>query len=355
MPKQAPDMISNPAFEVFNPLERADWDELVSEFPQSSFFHTSAWLSVLSETYGFTPLATALFEDAEPQAVIVIMEVNSWLTGKRGVSLPFSDTCSLLYYNLDASLALYQRTIDLARQRGWKLLEIRGASKELNAGSHSISYFKHLLNLDTDSHELFEKLPSSNRRAIRKAEKSGLKIVKSTRLEDLKTFYKLLCLTRKRHGLPPQPWSFFRKLYDHIISRKIGTVFLAFKGSVAIAGAVFLHFGRKVFYKFGASNMAYQSLRANNLVMWRAVKWFSENGFTNLDFGRTSISNEGLRRFKRQWNASEGRVSYDRLVISNLQIEPQKEGTKGWFNHIFRILPTPLSRVAGSYLYRHVA
>ena len=355
MPKQTPNETSNLSFEVFNPLECADWDEVVSKFPQSSFFHTSAWLKVLSETYGFTPFATALSNNAEQKAIIVIMEVNSWLTGKRGVSLPFSDTCSPLFFELEASLELYRETIEFAQRRRWKHLEIRGTSEELNSGPHSLSYYRHSLKMAADIDALFNKLASSNRRAIRKAEKSDLKIVRSTRLEDLKTFYELLCFNRKRHGLPPQPWNFFKNLYDHIISKEIGMVFLARMGSEAIAGALFLHFGQRVIYKFGASNKAYQNLRANNLIMWSAIKWFSRNGFTDLDFGRTSISNEGLRRFKCQWNASEGRVSYDRLIISNRQIEPQKEGTKGWFNHIFRILPTPLSRVAGYYLYRHVA
>ena len=355
MPKQPPSETSNFNFEVFNPLERDDWDQLISQFPQSSFFHTSAWLRVLSETHGFTPFATTLSENTEARAIIVLMEVDSWLTGRRGVSLPFSDTCSPLYFELEASLELYRETIEFARRRGWKHLEIRGASKELNDGSHSISYYEHSLNLAADNDALFAKLASSNRRAIRKAEKSDLKIVKSTRLEDLKTFYELLCLTRKRHGLPPQPWSFFRNLYDNIISRKTGTVFLAFNGPVAIAGAIFLHFGRKVIYKFGASNKAYQNLRANNLVMWRAIQWFSENGFVDLDLGRTSISNEGLRRFKLQWNASESYLFYDRLAISNRQIEPQKEETDGWFNRIFRVLPSPLFKAAGTLLYKHVA
>jgi len=36
-------------------------------------------------------------------------------------------------------------------------------------------------------------------------------------------YYRLHCLTRKRHGLPPQPTGFFQKIQEHIIA-KIETV-----------------------------------------------------------------------------------------------------------------------------------
>jgi len=41
-----------------------------------------------------------------------------------------------------------------------------------------------------------------------------------------------------------------------------------------IASAVYFHFGDKAIYKYGASDRKYQHLRANNLVMWEAIRWF---------------------------------------------------------------------------------
>ena len=37
--------------------------------------------------------------------------------------------------------------------------------------------------------------------------------------ESIKDFYRLNCLTRRMHGLPPQPFSFFKKIHEHIICR----------------------------------------------------------------------------------------------------------------------------------------
>jgi hypothetical protein len=48
-------------------------------------------------------------------------------------------------------------------------------------------------------------------------------------------------------------------------------------------------------------------LRANNLVMWEAIRWFSRNQFRSLHFGRTDQVQEGLMQFKRGWGAEDGR------------------------------------------------
>jgi len=346
---------SSNQFEAFDPLECKDWDTLIQRFKQATFFHSSAWLQVLNETYGFKPIAFAAPNLKAPTSIIVLMEVKSWLTGKRGVSLPFSDNCPPLYSDIKDCSDLYPNVIQYANDRKWKYLEIRDTHRELNNDQHSLSYFTHTLNIQKDQNNLFEELTSSNRRAIRKAEKAGIKITRSNRLEDLKTFHDLLCLTRKRHGLPPQPWKFFRNLFKETISKGNGILFLGETDSKPIAGALFLIFNKTATYKFGASDKRFQDTRANNLVMWEAIKTLRLNGFERLDFGRTSHSNKGLRKFKQQWNPDESMITYDRLNLSTLRIDKESDNTQGWFNCIFRSLPTPISKAAGNILYRHVA
>ena len=89
--------------------------------------------------------------------------------------------------------------------------------------------------------------------------------------------------------------------------------------------------------------------------MWSAIKSFAQNGCQELDFGRTSLDNKGLRRFKLGWGAAEQTLPYIRRNIQTQTIEIQSDQTQGWHNRIFKILPTPLSRLAGQLLYKHVA
>ena len=347
--------LSSSQISIFNPLERSDWDALVSRFPQCSFFHTSAWLKVLNETYGYLPIAIALTDQKTTRALTVFMEVDSWITGKRGVSLPFTDECQTLLLDESDLPLLLEQVYALAAKQNWKSLETRSAPGLEKNAMPSLVHYTHKLSLKPDPNSLFSQFSTSNRRAIRKAEASELSINQESSLQNLKAFYELLCLTRKRHGIPPQPWLFFRAIQERILSQGLGSLFLATYKSAPIAGALFLQHKQNAIYKFGASDESFQAMRPNNFVMWNAIKSFAQNGCQQLDFGRTSLKNKGLRRFKLAWGASEKTLPYVRRNIKTQSIQIQSDQTHGWHNQIFKILPTPLSRLAGQLLYKHVA
>jgi hypothetical protein len=77
--------------------EDSRWDDFVKQHAHTSVFHTPQWLGALRQTYGFMPI---VFSTTPPglhlQDGVVFCEVSSWLTGKRLVSLPFSDHCEPL-------------------------------------------------------------------------------------------------------------------------------------------------------------------------------------------------------------------------------------------------------------------
>jgi hypothetical protein len=79
--------------EIINPLEYPGWDDLLLSQHDHSIFHTTHWARILHESYGYTPLYFTLFRDGALSALIPVMEVNSWITGRRAVSLPFTDYC----------------------------------------------------------------------------------------------------------------------------------------------------------------------------------------------------------------------------------------------------------------------
>ncbi|RPJ11072.1 MAG: methicillin resistance protein, partial [Deltaproteobacteria bacterium] len=73
---------------ILNPIEHPDWDDLLLTADRATFFHTTAWARVLSESYGYKPLYFAAIDNGKLAGLIPVMEIDSWLTGKRGVSLP---------------------------------------------------------------------------------------------------------------------------------------------------------------------------------------------------------------------------------------------------------------------------
>ena len=79
--------------QIINPLEYPGWDELLLGTDGYSLFHSSSWARVLHESYRYKPLYFTCIENGKLSALIPMMEVISFLTGRRGVSLPFTDCC----------------------------------------------------------------------------------------------------------------------------------------------------------------------------------------------------------------------------------------------------------------------
>lgn len=341
--------------QAVNPGSTANWNELLQTHGEYSFFHTAEWAKVLQETYGYEPNYFLVRDGGRLRALLPVMKVNSLLTGRRGIALPFTDECSLLYEESPWGRRLVQSAVSWGKSDGWKSVELRGAKKLFPDAPAAVSYYGHRLDLEKREVELFASLDNSTRRAIRKAEKSGVTVTLSGGTDAMKEFYSLHCRTRRRHGLPPQPFVFFSKICRHILSRNLGTVAVGRWRNRPIAAAVYFRLGTRAIYKFGASDESFQELRGASLVMWQGIRHLARSGAKTLDFGRTSLGNEGLRRFKLNWGAQEYRIEYLKYDLRRNAFVTETDSATGWYNWIFRTLPTGISRMVGAILYGHLA
>jgi hypothetical protein len=333
-----------------NPLEHPDWDAPLTRRPDFSFFHGAAWTRVLVETYGFTPVW-----QAQGASLLPLMEVDSWLTGRRGIALPFTDECAPLCGSESEFKPLFQGAVEWGRTRGWNSIELRGGRMFLGEAPASLAFYGHQLDLRVAEDRMFERMNGSARQAVRKAEKDGVTVEVSQSERAIRDYYSLQCRTRQRHGLPPQPLEFFLNVWRHILSLHQGMVVLASWRGEKIAGAVCFFIGERAIYKYGASDFRRQNLRPNNLVMWEAMKWLARLGAASLHLGRTSLSNEGLRRFKLNLGATEQRLEYVKYDLRRNHFQVEADGVLGWHNRVFRRLPVFMARRAGELLYKHWA
>ena len=339
---------------ILDPINDPGWDHIIALHRDAGCFHTSAWARVLHQTYRHQPFYLQFSRMRRLAALIPLMEVRSPFTGRRGVCLPFSDACEPLIFDPQALGLVRDRLLRFAQERRWRYLEIRGSKSFQLAPGSATKFYGHMLDLRSGAGELATRCASPVRRAIRKAERSGVKAVITRNRAAMNEFYRLHAQTRRRHGLPPQPVSFFLNIYEHIINRSLGFIVLAQHGRRPIAAAIFFRFGRNALYKYGASDKRFQALRANNLVMWQGIQFLASNGAEKLHFGRTEQENEGLRRFKLSWNTEEETIDYIRVDQSGGQCLTQARTDSGFHKRIFGRLPLRLNRLVGSIVYPHL-
>jgi len=338
---------------IVDPVEYPGWDRLVLASTDYSFFHTSAWAKTLAASYRFKPVYLIIPEEDRFALMMPLMEVNSRLTGKRGVSLPFTDLCRSSFPEKGLFDDAVRSAVRIGEERRWRYVEWRDAGPFDDPLPASELFYVHDIDLARTADDLFLSLSDNNRRNIKKAQREGVVVSIERSLDSIEEFYRLNLITRKRHGLPPQPFAFFRNVFEHVLSRDQGIVVTASHQGRAVAASVFFHFGRKAIYKYGASEMAYQHLRPNNLLMWEAMTWYGKQGFETLSLGRTELDNPGLLQFKRTWGGQERLVKYHRYDLRKRNYVALRSPASAHFESLFSRFPTSVLRLVGRFFYKH--
>jgi Acetyltransferase (GNAT) domain len=340
-------------FQIVDPLEIPNWDEIVLTFPEAGIFHSVEWARVLVESYGFKPVYCVAYDQGKPIAIIPIMEVRDLLGRKKGISLPFSDFCQPLFREQSAFLKVFKFAQETGLKNKWQSLSLRGNSPFSPDSKIATFYFRHTLKLSNDTNGLFKNFRENTRRNIKKALKENVTVTFENSIGAVREFYRLNCLTRKRHGLPPQPFFFFRALHKNILLNRQGNIALAHCKNKIIGAFVFLQFGETAFYKYGASDEHYNNSRANYLLMWEAIQKYAQAGSGLFCFGRTESRHEGLLQFKNGWGANQ-------LTINNYLYNFRKKDfveedlrTSGFHTIIFKRMPLIMLRAVGTIFYKY--
>src|SRR5947209_12564179 len=115
-------------------LTERNWSTLIEQQIKETFYYDQAWLDLLAKLYGFAviPLTTT---DTTGQITgfLPLCSMESPLTGRRLVALPFSDHCPLLATDDVSAHALLDQAVYLAQDQKVRYLELRGGVSDVLA------------------------------------------------------------------------------------------------------------------------------------------------------------------------------------------------------------------------------
>jgi hypothetical protein len=285
----------------------------------------------------------------------VFCEVKSPLTGKRIVSLPFSDHCEPLVDNADEAEFLITNLKSSMGQTKWRYVEMRpvsAAAWQERIGPITSRFYLHRLDLRRSEEELLRSFHKDCvQRKIRRAERESLRYQEGASETLLGQFYNLLVLTRRRHGLPPQPLVWFRSLMSSF--GKNLKIHLALKNDTPIASILTLSHKNTMTYKYGCSDPRYQNMGGTAFLFWKAITKAKEEGIEELDMGRSHIDNTGLIAFKEHWGAARSILNYRRYPAAS--VSPEERKWAGWITkRLISIIPNAPLIGLGKLLYRHI-
>jgi CelD/BcsL family acetyltransferase involved in cellulose biosynthesis len=341
-------------FEI-DPLQDPRWRAFIDKRPDGSVFHGVEWLRALKSCYGYEPCALSSSPPGEPLTNgFVFCQVRSPLTGSRLVSIPFSDHCEPLVHDPEEFHQLLRVLIERVDRVRSKYLEIRPidyAPDYPESFVISNRYFLHRLNLQPSEEVLFRGFHKDCvQRKIRRAEREVLHYAEGCSDVLLNQFYKLLIMTRRRQGVPPQPMKWFRDLISCLGSNL--KIRVASKGKMPVASILTISHKKKMVYKYGCSDPRFNSLGGTHLLLWRTIQDAKANRLEEFDLGRSEINNAGLVTFKEHWGARRVEMNYWRYPARAAGLRP--EYAIRHMHRLISVMPDAPLAMLGRLLYPHI-
>src|SRR5262245_35388440 len=340
-----------------DPLSDPRWQRFVQKHPGAGVFHSRPWLEALHDTYGYEPVAYAVIgPDQELVSGIPFCKIRSFVTGRRLVSLPFSDHCQPLVENAEELMALLAAAQDDVRREGFKYLELRPlhlAEQELVLArlSKSSEAVVRCCDLARSRPEIVGGFHKSC--ILRRIRGGHANLVCEEGRSEflLGKFYRLLVFTRRRLQLPPQPLAWFRNLVDRLGDAL--TIRVLSTEGVPIASTLTLTFKRVVTYKYSCSNPQFNSLGGTIHLIWGIIQDAMQAGATELDWGKSDLDTPGLIVFKDHWGAAKSPLTFYRYPASVMTCA-QNPAVVAASKRLLRAFPDPVFTAVGGFLYRHV-
>lgn len=357
---------------VLESFDETGWDDFVSSHPEGRIYHTSHWIKALRNESGTRNINLAyLDEEDNILGILPLLYTRGFPLGlgglpgsKRLSSLPRTPLAGPLAFDGEIYNALIEKSVELVEQDNDTKLQIKLPDNSITykrAKFTSVPWREtYIYEIPTADNEIRfgnSRNHSAIKRAVNKAERSGLKVRAVTSTEDLKQWYSMYLETMAFHVTPARSFSFFKELWEKLAPQNLMRVDLAVLNDKEIlAGSVFFSFNDTVIYGFNGSRRDLFDFRPNDLLHWNAIHTAQKEGYKYYDMGEVQAEQEGLAAYKAKWcnlnkmiyhyyyplEEEDAKVSIDSAPSGNLK------------KTIWKKIPLPLTEVLGRFIYKYL-
>ncbi len=298
----------------------AEWSAILERFADREIAQTPAWIEFVQDTQGAEPVHAELVENGQPLGYFTGLIVRK--LGLRILGSPFPGwTTGYTGFNLepgvDRRAAIEALPAFAFGELGCHHLEFmdRDAVPEDadGLGFEYRAYTSFEIDLTPSEDDLFGRMSSACRRAIRKARKSGVVIEPATDPGFADEYYSQLEDVFAKQGVfPTYPRDRVHALIRHLLPT--GNLLLLRARDPegrCIASGIFPAYNRTMHFWGGASWRQHQILRPNELLMWTAMLHWKARGIGRFDlvgggeykrkYGPVEIGVPWFRRSRYRW------------------------------------------------------
>lgn len=330
---------------------RGRWDAFVRACPEASFFHLSAWQTLIETEQGHRTDYLYAERGGEIVAVLPLAEVKSLLFGHSMASLPFCVYGGIAASDPAAVPLLEAEAERLARSRGVAHLEYRNVAPRHADWPHQPLYvtFRKALAADEDAN--LTAIPRKQRAMVRKGIKAGL----LARQDDgVDRFFPVYADNVRRHGTPALGKRWFAALRE-AFGADCEVLTVEDPAGRPLSSVLSFFFRGEVLPYYAGDLSAARELAANDFKYWSLMKRAMERGCTSFDYGRSKIGT-GPYAFKKNWGFEPTPLAYEYRLFERDGV-PQNNPNNPKFRaliEVWRRLPLGLVNRLGPLIVRNL-
>lgn len=327
------------------------WDAFVRASAQGSFFHLSAWRTLIEQIQRHKTYYLYAERAGEMLAVLPLAQVKSRLFGHSLCSLPFVVIGGIVGEDAAARQALEHHADELARKLGVSHLEYRNATAQHADWPAQDLYVNFRKALPHDEEAIMASIPRKQRAMVRKGIKNNLLAQID---QNVDRFFAVFSENVKRHGTPALPKRWFAALKE-TFGQDCEVLTVTDSAGNVLSSVMSFYFQGEVLAYYAGDNEAARDLAANDFKYWRLMCQAASRGCTVFDYGRSKVGT-GPYHFKKNWGFEPEPLSYEYVLYKTDSIPQNNPMNPKYrvFIALWRRLPLCVANAIGPHIVRNL-
>jgi len=327
------------------------WDEYVEKHSEATVYHLSGWREIIENVFDRKTYYFIAQSETTIVGVLPVVRLRSIAFGDFLISMPYVNYGGVLSDNEEVSRELIDSCCDLADRLGVGHVELRHTS-DCTHLQHRTDKVSMRRELPGSSDELWGQLGSKLRAQIKRPLREGV-TCETGGAEMIDDFYNVFSIKYHDLGVPVYPKKWFTAIMEKFEDdARIVAVRLS---GETVAASLIIGFNGTLEVPWAASKRAADRFGVNMYLYWNMLKYASDQGYREFDFGRSS-ENSGTYRFKKQWGALPVQLYWHYWLRGQREIPQLNLGSSKYriAASIWRKLPIRVTNFVGPRIVKNL-
>jgi CelD/BcsL family acetyltransferase involved in cellulose biosynthesis len=322
-------------YRIIDSPSKADWESFLAEFVSGNLQQSFDYGEVVKASDSHTKVIRLLAMDGNRSVGLVQARYNrrfgfgdlvhvGGVYGHGPVTAEIEDKNHVL-----RELVLYLEKRATKQRVTEAVIHRLGSDQLLEKLGYNLTkgFNVYKVELSKNAEDLWRNISHNKRRNIKKAQETGVEVIKSKSYDDLVSFYEMHALSGKRAGFAPHSFSYFNSFLKIFGVSDKASVFSATLDGKPVAGVFIIVQGDTAYALGAGSRDEVWHVRPNDILHWKAMEWACSERLSWYHMGLVSepppIENSagwGLWRWKREWNGKLEKVCvYNKVYMRSFR------------------------------------